>query len=377
MTDVPSPRRMKARNLLAKRVFSPDKHVRPTKTNFRECRNTCAVSSLHPSYAYTLRFEVITMSTCLKLVLMTLWVFCVAFSSVANAESADDVAEDESSFAGISECPKVPVADAGEDQDVVVGVPVHLDGTGSTGPRCEVVYFWSVIDRPPGSMAQLFDPYSINPTFIPDRAGTYEIELTVSTHPSGVLRRGDPDRITIAATGDLESEADIGRDGGAVGLSDGASVLIPPDALDSDAAVSIEMVSPSWSGGDDGLWRSRRDDLPELVQGYRIGRYVLVSVAEHRLAMGEYPETLYDAGVDPEELVRSTSLERIGTDGKGRVAMQFNAGSDVDAGVIYLVPELLKSVQQIRWHCETMDYEHISAILPECRYTPEAPVHPE
>lgn len=317
------------------------------------------------------------MPTCFKLALLTSFVFCVPYSSVANASNVRDVTEDEPGLTGIAECPAIPMADAGEDQAAAVGVAVQLDGTGSTDPRCEVVYFWSVVDRPPGSAAQLFDPYSINPTFIADRAGAYKIELTVSTHPSVGLRRGDPGRITITATGDLESEADIGRDGGAVGLSDGASVLIPPDALDSDAAVSIETVSLSRSESDNGLWRSRQEDLPVLVQGYRIGRNVLVSVAEYSASMREYPETLYDAGVDVAEWVRGTPLERIDTDGEGRVAMQFDASSGVDGGVIYLVPEFLDDFFQVRWHCQTADYEHISAILPECRFTPEAPVHPE
>lgn len=66
----------------------------------------------------------------------------------------------------------------------------------------------------------------------------YEVELTVSM--GGYSQK---DTVFLEATGELESEQSVSSSGGAIGLPDGSSVLIPPGALDSTVTVSIENAS--------------------------------------------------------------------------------------------------------------------------------------
>ena len=73
-----------------------------------------------------------------------------------------------------------PAANAGADQTVVRGTLVTLDGTGSIDlDGNPLTYAWSVKTRPAGSVALLVDPTSVHPTFTPDVAGTYEMQLIV------------------------------------------------------------------------------------------------------------------------------------------------------------------------------------------------------
>ena len=75
--------------------------------------------------------------------------------------------------------PGVPVANAGENRSVAVGVAVTLDGTGSTDPDGDsMAYAWT-LTVPAGSVANLDDASFATPGFIADVAGTYTAELTV------------------------------------------------------------------------------------------------------------------------------------------------------------------------------------------------------
>lgn len=82
-----------------------------------------------------------------------------------------------------------PVADPGPDQDgACLGTVVQLDGTGSSDPDGDpITWHWELRGRPAGSSAALqgaSDPATANrPTFIPDVAGLYTIELRVQDEP--------------------------------------------------------------------------------------------------------------------------------------------------------------------------------------------------
>ncbi len=86
----------------------------------------------------------------------------------------------------------LPLADAGMDRfGVALGIAVALDGSGSTAG---VSYDWSFVLKPGGSTAALTGQTSVNPTFIPDIAGTYVVQLLVNDGTSNSA----PDSVVIS-----------------------------------------------------------------------------------------------------------------------------------------------------------------------------------
>lgn len=90
-----------------------------------------------------------------------------------------------------------PIADAGPDKSGVVGVPVNLNGSGSSDPNGDTLtYQWSVGSAPSGSTATISNPTSVTPSFTPDLPGTYTIQLVVN---DGQVN-SNPDTVIISAT---------------------------------------------------------------------------------------------------------------------------------------------------------------------------------
>ncbi len=74
-----------------------------------------------------------------------------------------------------------PIANAGLDQTVKIGDTVQLDGSGSGDVDGDTLaYTWSLNTIPAGSGASLSDPNIVDPTFVPDRPGTYVAQVLVS-----------------------------------------------------------------------------------------------------------------------------------------------------------------------------------------------------
>ena len=74
-----------------------------------------------------------------------------------------------------------PVAKAGPDQSVSVGSTVQLDGSRSSDPDGDRLYFkWSFVSMPAGSQARLSGSTTVRPTFVADRPGTYKVQLVVN-----------------------------------------------------------------------------------------------------------------------------------------------------------------------------------------------------
>ncbi len=74
-----------------------------------------------------------------------------------------------------------PVADAGEDRTVLVGVPARVSGAASRDPEGRsLAYRWRVVEKPEGSMPTFTGWYVAEATFVADRAGRYALGLTVS-----------------------------------------------------------------------------------------------------------------------------------------------------------------------------------------------------
>jgi len=89
-----------------------------------------------------------------------------------------------------------PVADAGNNQSVIQGDPVLLDGSNSSDVNLDPLTFqWSVISNPAGSSAQISDPTLSQTDFVADLPGTYVISLMVN---DGFVA-SDPSNITVVA----------------------------------------------------------------------------------------------------------------------------------------------------------------------------------
>lgn len=81
--------------------------------------------------------------------------------------------------------------------------------------RCEqspdgdkLTYSWSIIDKPLPSKSSLSNPALVNPTFVPDRIGTYKLQLvvndgTVDSDPEEVAITVKPTTMTV--TGDIKN----------------------------------------------------------------------------------------------------------------------------------------------------------------------------
>jgi len=75
----------------------------------------------------------------------------------------------------------IVIADAGDIVGVRVGEVANLDGSASSNTsNVPLTYMWSFSSKPAGSTAQLNNPTSVNPSFVPDIEGTYMVQLVVS-----------------------------------------------------------------------------------------------------------------------------------------------------------------------------------------------------
>lgn len=137
---------------------------------------------------------------------------------------------------------QVPVADAGVDQAVSVGLTVTLDGSGSTDADADVLsHSWSIASSPAGSAAALNDASAEDPSFVPDVAGTYTVQLVVTDGTDS----SPADAVTITAEDNTTIEM-IGAAGGTIASSDGMfGLAVPAGALTEDVEIRITSVPPS------------------------------------------------------------------------------------------------------------------------------------
>ena len=74
-----------------------------------------------------------------------------------------------------------PVADAGRERDVAVGVEVEVDGRLSHDPDGDrLTYLWTLEQRPAGSSSELVGADRTRPLFVADQAGDYLLRLVVN-----------------------------------------------------------------------------------------------------------------------------------------------------------------------------------------------------
>jgi hypothetical protein len=125
---------------------------------------------------------------------------------------AVDIAE---TIVGATEPNVPPNAVAGDDQVVVLGAEVSLDGTGSSDPDAGPLdYLWRFVSVPADSAvsdAAIIDVATANARFTPDVDGTYVLALDVS---DGEDSDSDQVAITVPASAgvcDVDNDGDIDR----------------------------------------------------------------------------------------------------------------------------------------------------------------------
>ncbi|MDJ0910428.1 MAG: PKD domain-containing protein [Woeseiaceae bacterium] len=133
-----------------------------------------------------------------------------------------------------------PMASAGADMTVSATIGVQLDGTASSDADGDVLtYEWSFAVVPSGSTAAFDDETAAQPTFIPDLAGDYRIELVVSDGTT----TSSTDEILVTAADNTVTQ-NIGPGGGRIVSADGIVTLdIPAGALTSDEDVSVTFIT--------------------------------------------------------------------------------------------------------------------------------------
>ncbi|MGH9199818.1 MAG: PKD domain-containing protein, partial [Vicinamibacterales bacterium] len=110
-----------------------------------------------------------------------------------------------------------PVAHAGLDQSIFVNVTAQLDGSASSDADGNALtYSWSLTSQPAGSVASLANATSVNPTLVPDVAGTYIAQLIVNDGTTN----SDPDVVILTT----ENRAPVAEAGIAQTVPLGATV---------------------------------------------------------------------------------------------------------------------------------------------------------
>ena len=137
----------------------------------------------------------------------------VAFVALAGIllYIATSCSTDESDTQSADDSNTAPLVSAGIDLNVITGLPVKLDGSGSHDPDGDALnYLWTMESKPPGSMAALSDATAVDPYFTPDLDGIYVISLVVNDGTED--SHAEKVTFTAGATAENPPIADAGSD---------------------------------------------------------------------------------------------------------------------------------------------------------------------
>lgn len=141
----------------------------------------------------------------------------------------------------------VPSANAGDDITVSLGEPTILDGSGSDDPDdgpMPLSYSWSFVAVPAASQIRNEDILGIetvSPSFMPDLAGTYVLELMVSDGQDYAYDNVAVTVVEAVLPGDLDGDGQICRSDLSILLAAGNTPADGPDDprdLDGDGMIT-------------------------------------------------------------------------------------------------------------------------------------------
>jgi hypothetical protein len=157
----------------------------------------------------------------------------------------------------------LPIANAGIDKNVVEGVTVPLNGSGSSDADFDVLtYQWSFISKPQGSVATLNDETEVNPTFDADVNGTYVLQLIVNDGQED----SNADMMNVIVTeNNLPPQPPLAIAGENLTVTSNSLILIDgSNSYDPDGTI----VSYDWS-----LYGVSVSDTPSFFFSLPIGTY--------------------------------------------------------------------------------------------------------
>lgn len=133
-----------------------------------------------------------------------------------------------------------PTAVAGSNQAIHSGQVINLDGSGSfddTTASINLKYSWSISSSPPNSTTALVGANSVNPSFLADLPGTFELELIVEDEAGNV---SDPSVVSVSSE-NAAPQANAGDD----------QIIIISDTAFFDGTASSDadndLLSYSWT----------------------------------------------------------------------------------------------------------------------------------
>ncbi|NTV13165.1 MAG: beta-propeller fold lactonase family protein [Desulfobulbaceae bacterium] len=167
----------------------------------------------------------------------------VEFAAGATGKSEKTVNAKVRCLRGSSPVNTPPVAGAGPDQQVAANTPVSLDGsTSSDADGDPLTYGWSFLRLPAGSSATIGGATSATPSFTPDLAGKYLLQLTVADG------KGGSGSDTVMVTAGLVNTPPVAQPGGPYQADLGSGLALNGSgSSDPDAAKGDSIVGYSWS----------------------------------------------------------------------------------------------------------------------------------
>ncbi len=133
----------------------------------------------------------------------------------------------------------VPVAFAGDNQNVKTGTLVTLSGSGTDADGDLLSYRWAFVSKPANSSAALSSQDKSNPSFTVDLDGTYILGLVVN---DGTID-SQTDTVTVTATPVSQNSAPVANAGPDQNVTTGTLVTLSGSGTDADG----DLLSYRWA----------------------------------------------------------------------------------------------------------------------------------